>query len=536
MSPRTTDTPTRPASGPDADHVGRDLPEVVTAPGRLADCTFLEEGEVDAVLVAVGAPVEGDDELQPRAGTTDAAVRYGIDLAELAERADFSGAAGTVHTIDLPRPHRSGRTTLPWQGLPSRVVLVGVGRETTTDLRRAGAAVARATRGLGRALTTVAARADVAGATAFVEGYLLASYRTPTASARTGTPPAEQLVLLGPTPDHVVESAVRGAWATWLVRDLTNAPSSTKTPGWMADRATALADVEGLDVRVLGPDELAAGGFGGILAVGRGSASTPRLVTVSYVPFGSPPARGSKHVVLVGKGITYDTGGLSIKQREAMIPMKTDMAGAAVALSVVLSASRAQVKHRVTAVLPLAENHMGADSYRPGDVLTLHDGTTVEIANTDAEGRIVLADALSYADATLDPDVLVDVATLTGAASLGLGRGHAALYTEDEKLRVALESAADLTGERVWHMPLVEDYESALDSSLADLRHVPTDASIGGGSITAALFLRRFVPGRRWVHLDIAGPARATSAVHEVSKGASGYGARLLLRFLEKLR
>ncbi len=238
----------------------------------------------------------------------------------------------------------------------------------------------------------------------------------------------------------------------------------------------------------------------------------------------------------VGKGITYDTGGLSIKPREAMVPMKTDMAGAAVALATVLGAARAQVAHRVTAVLPLAENHVGAASYRPGDVLTLHGGTTVEIANTDAEGRLVLADALAWADATLEPDVLVDVATLTGAASLGLGKQHAALYATDARLSGALEAAGAESGEAVWPMPLVEDYTDAVRSDIADLRHVPQDGKYGGGSITAALFLREFVGTRTWAHLDIAGPARATADKHEVTEGATGYGARLLLRYLAALR
>ena len=516
--------------------VGRDVPEVVVARGRLGQCAFLEDGDVDAVAVAVGAPVEGDDELQPRAGAVDASARYGIDLAELADRASFTGAAGSCHTVDLPRPHGRAAGSLPWSGLPHRIIFVGTGHGSPDDLRRAGAALARATTGLGRVVATVAADAATDTARGFVEGYLLGAYQPPAFSGRpAGSRPAHQLVLLGPTPETVVDAASRSAWATWLVRDLATVPSNVKTPEWFARRVGELADAEGLELSVRGPQELAAEGFGGLLAVGGGSADGPRLVTVGYTPFEAEPARGSKHVVIVGKGITYDTGGLSIKAREAMIPMKTDMAGAAVALAAVVGAARARSKHRVTAVLPLAENHVGADSYRPGDVITLRGGTTVEVANTDAEGRLVLADAMAYADAELEPDILIDVATLTGAASQGLGRGHGALYSTDEKLVAGFETAAQATGENVWHMPLVEDYRGALHSTVADLRHVPTDAP-GGGSITAALFLREFAGRRRWVHLDIAGPARATTASHEVTKGATGYGARLLLRFLEKLR
>ena len=530
--------------------IGRPVPAVGLVAGSLATSDLLLEADVDAVAVPVApsAPDEPDDtDLQPRRGTADAAARYGIDLAELAERAGLTGAAGEAWTLLLPRPVGSAGAALPWAGLPRRLVLVGVGDGTPDELRRAGAALARATRGLRRVLTTVATEPGPGGPAAvraFAEGYLLAAYRV----QRIGAPvspkeaPATELVVVGrdgAPARAALDEAVRGATATWLVRDLANTPSSTKNPGWVADRAGELAREAGLRVEVLGPRELEAQGFGGILAVGSGSASPPRLVTVSYDPADLPdgaPARRGKHVVVVGKGITYDTGGISIKPREAMVPMKTDMAGAAVALATVLGAAAARVPHRVTAVLPLAENHFGAASFRPGDVLRMWGGRTVEIANTDAEGRLVLGDALAWADATLDPDVLVDVATLTGAASLGLGKQHGALYTTDAGLTAALETAAAESGEPVWPMPLVEDYADAVRSTLADLRHVPQDLKYGGGSITAALFLREFVGSRAWAHLDIAGPARATADKHEVTEGATGYGARLLLRYLAALR
>lgn len=513
--------------------VGRSVPEVVSARGTLASCTFLDSGDVDAIAIAIGAPVEGDDELQPRAGTVDASARYGIDLAELAERAVFNGSAGTTHTIDLPTAHARNVQALPWAGLAQRIIFVGVGRESDAELRRSGAALARASVGLSRVVTPIAAGTADDAARAFVEGYLLAAY-TPLrlSAAKPPRGPAEQLVLLGDVPERVIDVATRHAWATWLVRDLTSTPSNVKTPQWFVDRAGELAEAEGLDVTVWDEAALARDGFGGILAVGAGSASPPRLMTVSYTPFAD--ADRASHVVVVGKGITYDTGGLSIKPRATMVAMKTDMAGAAVALAAVLGASQARSPHRVTAVLPLAENHVGADSYRPGDVLTLRGGTRVEIANTDAEGRLVLADALAYADAELAPDLLIDVATLTGAAGVGLGRGHAALFSADDELVAVLEAAARRSGERVWRLPLVEDYLPALRSEVADLRQVPIEAA-GGGAITAALFLREFTGSRRWAHLDIAGPARAASAAHEVPKGSTGYGARLLLRFFESL-
>ncbi|QJW37314.1 leucyl aminopeptidase family protein [Cellulosimicrobium protaetiae] len=527
--------------------VPRALPEVVGARGRLSDSPLVDDAQVDAVVVAVAPPREAEDGLQPRAGTVDATVRYGVDLAELAERAGgrtFRGAAGELVRVDLPRTHAGSEARLPWSGLPPRLLLLGVGAGTVSDLRRAGAALARGARGLERVVSAATADGGPEEVRAFVEGYLLAAYDQSRRGdrERSGDTVAEQLVLLAPEgrPDVAapIAAAQRAAGATWLVRDLANTPSDVKDPAWFADRAVDLADAAGLDSTVRGPAELAAEGFGALLAVGTGSARPPRLVTITYDPaeHGVVPPEGTdaRHVVVVGKGITYDTGGLSIKPREAMVPMKTDMAGAAVALAAVLGAAASRSARRVTAVLPLAENHVGAASYRPGDVLRTWSGRTVEVANTDAEGRLVLADAIAYAVAELAPDVLVDVATLTGAASVGLGRGHAALFATDEAVARVLEDAALATGERVWRMPLVEDYVGALRSDVADLRHVPVE-NPGGGSITAALFLREFVGDVPWAHLDVAGPARATADRHEVVAGATGYGARLLIEALDRL-
>lgn len=521
--------------------IGRTPPAVTVSGGSIATTTLLTDGSTDAVAVPVAPARAGDDALRPLEGTAEAAARYGVDLAEIGERARLTGAAGEIYVLQLPRPVGSS-VTLPWAALPPRLVLVGVGAGRPADLRRAGAALARSSRGLRQVVTTLGAEAhqdasaSATAARAVAEGYLLAAYVPPSAAAPPSrSTDAAELVLLGRDGTRASAAVAEGrtaATATWLVRDLATTPSSTKTPAWLADQAKRLATKAGLEVTVRGPRELAAEGFGGILAVGAGSASTPRLVTVSY----TPATAGGRHVVVVGKGITFDTGGLSIKPREGMVPMKTDMTGAAVALATVLGAAAAGVAHRVTAVLPLAENHFGGASYRPGDVLTMWGGTTVEIANTDAEGRLVLADALAWADATLDPDVLIDVATLTGAATLGLGKQHAALYSADDALVTALVAAADTSGELAWHMPLVEEYEEAVHSDVADLRHVPLDRHIGGGSITAALFLRHFVGQRRWAHLDIAGPARATADKHEVTEGATGFGARLLLRYLDDLR
>jgi leucyl aminopeptidase len=499
------------------------LPRLEAVPGRSLSSAV--GADVLAVPVARSTSGEG---VQPRAGAADAAVAYGLDLADVCERASFTAAAGAVLTVSGARPVTSAGVPA---GLPPVLVLVGTGNGGERDLRRAGAALARAVRGRARVATPVAADAGRAGAQAFAEGLLLASWTPPRVGVTDGPPPAVgSVVLLGCSSPAPLERAAVAARATWRVRDLAATPSSTKDPQWVAGQARALAaGLPGVSVDVLDEAGLAAGGFGGLLAVGGGSASPPRLVRVTWTP---PRPRRARHVVLVGKGITYDSGGLDIKPREAMVPMKTDMAGAAVVLAAVLAAAELQLASRVTALLPLAENAFGGASYRPGDVVTVHGGTTVEVANTDAEGRLVLADALALADADLAPDLLVDVATLTGAASLGLGRRHAALFTGDDAVAAALQRAAAETGEQVWRMPLVEEYRPALDSPVADLRHVPAD-SPGAGSVTAALFLREFAGGRRWAHLDIAGPARADRDEHEVVKGATGFGARLLLRWLE---
>ncbi|WAP52677.1 M17 family metallopeptidase [Arthrobacter sp. ATA002] len=219
-----------------------------------------------------------------------------------------------------------------------------------------------------------------------------------------------------------------------------------------------------------------------------------------------------------------------------MMAMKMDMAGAAVVLAAVEAAAALQLPHRVTAVLALAENAISGSAYRPGDVVRTYNGSTVEIGNTDAEGRVALADALGYAVAGLAPDVLVDVATLTGAAALGLGQQYGALFANSPHLLTALEKAGSDSGDRVWQLPLVQEYGYALESDTADLAHVaPPALKFGAGAIVAALFLEKFVDGTAWAHIDIAGPMRAASDAHEISKGATGFGTRLLISYLRNI-
>jgi leucyl aminopeptidase len=524
------------------------LPEIAVVDGRPAH--LRDGGWTDPVPDALAVPVapapEGEEELQPRGGAADVAALYGIDLLAEAERAELSGRAGTTAVIRLPRV-LPGVVDLPWEGLPETIVLVGVGNGSADDARRAGLALGRAAAGLGTVALSVGEDLTTETLRAVAEGFLLSAFRMPRTgrTPATGRPAPGRLLLLGRVrtdratahdAEATLAEARAGARATWLTRLLAATPSSTKNPVWLADEVARLvreapSDGGTLSVQVHDETWLRRQGMEAILAVGGGSVTPPRLVVVTWAPH-----RASGHVALVGKGITFDTGGLSLKPREAMVPMKTDMSGAATVLAATLAAAELGLPVQVTAVLPLAENAMGGRSYRPGDVVRTFDGTTVEISNTDAEGRMVLADALGWSAGTLGADAVVDVATLTGAAARGLGLGHAALFSDDDDLAAALLAAGEAAGERAWRMPLVEDYRSALDSAVADLAHTATDPHVGGGAVVAALFLRRFAGGARWAHLDIAGPARAGKGRHELPTAApTGHGARLLLRWLEDL-
>jgi leucyl aminopeptidase len=493
------------------------LPDVELTGARFADT------QADTAVVGVrlvdGKPVTGP-------GAAALGERLGIDLEVLVARQASPGRPDEVLDVAV------GRRNCPVE----RVLLVGLGDGSPLAARRAGASIGRRAGKSKLLAADTGAGLDELALRAHVEGLLLATYRfSPAAAAQR--PRLRRVDLHLPARVRLrraVATAAVTARAVHLARDLANTPSNEKDPAWLARRATQLGSRAGLGVTVRDEKALRAEGFGGLLAVGAGSARPPRLIELTYQP--AKPARRAPYVVLVGKGITFDSGGLSLKPRESMVAMKTDMAAGGAVIAVMTALGELGVRARVTALVAAAENLPGASAYRPGDVITQYGGRTVEVVNTDAEGRLVLADALAYADEHLEPDVLIDMATLTGAAAQGLGRRHAALFTADEALAAQLSDAGEASGDRVWRMPLVEDYRAALDSEVADLSHVSRDRSISGGAILAALFLREFAGARRWVHLDIAGPARAERAEHEVTKGATGFGARLLLRWLETLR
>lgn len=357
---------------------------------------------------------------------------------------------------------------------------------------------------------------------------------------KTTTPVEIPTFTIATNEVEALAEANASAEALVLTRDLIHTPSNIKSPLWMAQQAKKVAESKGLSIRVLEGKEIAE--FGGLVAVGMSSPNPgPRFIELSYIPkkIAKSKIKGAAalpHVVIVGKGITYDTGGVSLKRPyDMMAPMKSDMAGSAAALGAISAIADLQPNIRVTVLMMCAENALSGTSQRPSDVITQYGGTTVEIINTDAEGRLVLADGLAYADKNLDPDYLVDIATLTGAATLGLGRQYAAMYTRDSKLATSLKAIGETSGERVWHMPLVDDYADSLESDLADLNHAADKRDYSAGSVTAALYLEHFVGDRKWVHLDIAGTARSESDSGENPKGGTGYGVRLLVDWILSL-
>ena len=319
------------------------------------------------------------------------------------------------------------------------------------------------------------------------------------------------------------------ATAVALVRDLVNTGPSDLVPASFAARAEEIAAEAGLGITVLEEQALAEGGYGGILGVGQGSVHPPRLVRLEYAP-----AQASKVLVLAGKGITFDSGGLSLKPAKAMETMKSDMGGAAAVLAAMQAIAALGLPVRVVGYLPLAENMPSGTAQRPSDVLTIYGGTTVEVLNTDAEGRLVLADALARAGAD-SPDVLVDVATLTGAQVVALGTRVAGVMANDDALRDAVVDAAGRAGEAMWPMPLPEELRKGLESSVADLTNVAPDRN--GGMLVAGLFLREFVPpGVRWAHLDIAGPSFNDGPPHGYTpKGGTGAATRTLVQVAQDL-
>jgi leucyl aminopeptidase len=501
-----------------------------------------------AIVVPTGLPAE-------LGGTT---LPGSIDEA-FAARHRFTAKAGQILVVSQS------------QGAPT-VLAVGIGDPLAPDdeawRKGAAAVVTKATGARGALLLTLPSTVDerrLGEATAL--GATLASYSY---LLRSSEPRASlDELLLVPVATHGVSAQASDdfragveagkvlASATSTARDMVNRIPSEMTPRKLANSMLRrLEKSPDVTVSVWRQPRIEEERLGGLLGVARGSAEEPRLVIATYDPGASDeendalsseregrwstpevsadptdvvPAAPRPHIVLVGKGVTFDSGGLSLKTATGMTTMKTDMTGAAVVLAALTACGALGVTAKVTAIAPMTENMPGGAAMKPGDVLTTRDGTTVEVLNTDAEGRLILADALALA-VELQPDAIIDVATLTGAAVVALGGSVAALMANNQELADDLLSAARTAGEPLWQLPLFTDYESQLDSEIADLKNIGSPGQ--AGSITAGLFLQRFVGEIPWAHLDIAGPSRAEKTEGYIIKGGTAFSLRTLLAFL----
>ncbi len=460
-------------------------------------------------------------------------------IAKTKELVELDRACGGTLTRAIRRddfkgkPGESVRIDVAGVGV-EQILLVGVGdaelsaRDVRAFVHRAASAASKL-----RTLAVLLPIDDDDAIRAAAEGVLGGAYRYLTYLTGDRRPKRmlEGATLLASRSDAKAKAALeRGqvlADAIALTRDLVNAPPNDLTPKALAEAAKKAARAHGLDYRQWDEKGLAKLGANLFLAVNRGSAEEPRMVQLTY----KPKRKAQKRVAFVGKGLTFDSGGLCIKPPGSMLEMKCDMAGAATTIGIAIAAARLELPIEIHAFFGAAENMTGAGAYRPGDVFKSADGKTVEIINTDAEGRLVLADVLAQA-VKLEPDYLIDHATLTGACMVALGPWTAGLFANDDELARRYLAAADVEGESYWRMPLTEDLRESLKSDIADLKHM---GDRWGGAITAALFLREFVGKTRWMHLDIAGPAFLERA-HETSpKGGTGFGVLTAVRFLEQL-
>jgi leucyl aminopeptidase len=487
---------------------------------------------VDADAVVIGV-TKGAGGAIPVPGTKDVDEALGGTLAGTLSALGATGEAGEVTKIPA-----IGKLTA------SLVVAVGMGSASDGDgtfdaevLRRAAGAAVRAlasSRKPGseddiRVALALPAR-DEAEAQAVALGALLGGYAF--RRYRHDSAPDVSITLLAPA-SYAAGAAGRAeviADAVALVRDLVNTGPSDLVPAELADVADQVAADSGLSITVLDEHELTEGGYGGIMGVGQGSVHPPRLVRLEYSPPGA-----QKTLVLAGKGITFDSGGLSLKPAKSMESMKADMGGAAAVLGAMHAIAELGVPVHVVGYMPIAENMPSGTAQRPSDVITIHGGTTVEVVNTDAEGRLVLADVLDAAAAD-SPDVLIDAATLTGSQVTALGPRVGGVMANDDALRDAVVDAARRAGEAMWPMPLPDELRKGLESTVADLSNVPSD-SRAGGMLVAGLFLREFVPsGVRWAHLDIAGPAFNEGAPHGYTpKGGTGAATRTLVQVAQDM-
>jgi leucyl aminopeptidase len=441
------------------------------------------------------------------------------------EVAEFKGGKGKTCSI-----------LAPGAGL-SRVLAVGLGKPaeiTDKILQDAGGSIAS---GLSRdstvAVATGALKAAQAAQVAF--GASLRAYRFD--RYRTKEKPEDKPKLTALTVLTAEGARAKTAWepleavanGVFLTRDLVSEPANILFPAEMADRCRKLTEL-GVKVEVLGPKEMTKLGFGALLGVSQGSEREPRMVIMQWNGASNGSRKGKeKPIAFIGKGVTFDTGGISIKPAGGMEDMKWDMAGAGAVIGLMAALAGRKAKVDVIGAVGLVENMPSGTAQRPGDVVKSYSGQTIEVINTDAEGRLVLADVIWYVQQKFDPKFMIDMATLTGAIIIGLGHEYAGMFTNDDGLAQKLTAVGQSVGEKVWRMPLDEAYDKQIKSEIADMKNV---GGRPGGSITAAQFIQRFVNGKPWIHLDIAGMAWSSKDAPTTPKGATAFGVRLLDRLV----
>ena len=463
----------------------------------------------DAIVVGVG---EGR-----RFDATGAALSEKMPwLSAHLDEAEFTGKVGQVAVVP-------GGDAVPYR----KVALAGLG--PAPDVEQVRRAAGGAARSLSKSVTVATSlhRAVPAAAEAVGGGFVLGAYTFTRHKTEKKPSAIATVVLIDGSPDEVAAAAIGGLVGDGvnLARDLINEPAMEKSPATLAARATAIATEFGLGIRILDEKQIVAERLGGLRGVSLGAANPPRLVELRYEPPGA-----TAFLAVVGKGIVFDSGGLSLKPAENMETMKTDMSGAAAVFAAIRTIAALRLPVKVVGIAPLTENMPGGAAMRPGDVVRARNGKTIEVLNTDAEGRLILADGLSLA-AEQKPDLILDLATLTGAISIALGEKIAGLFGTEDAVE-AVAGAAAAAGERVWRMPLPDDYRKNIDSDVADMKNTGTRY---GGAINAALLLKEFVGDVPWAHLDIAGPARAGEAEHYIPKGGTGFGVRTIVELARRM-
>lgn len=450
-------------------------------------------------------------------------------ISELIGNGDFEGKPSQVSVVYT-------KQTLP----AKRIALVGLGKQKDFNLEKLRAAFASVMRHLRNMNVKEAATSInlnlVPGkkeqiVEAAVEGALLGLYQyTPYKTVdREELKDMDELNIIADAKDYsLIDAAVKKARiiadAVYLVRDMVSAPSNEMTPSIMAQKAREIAKRKNMICKVLDKEKMKELGMNALLAVASGSMEEPKFIILEY----AGGRKKSAPVVLVGKGLTFDSGGISIKPSDKMDEMKTDMSGGAAVMGAIMAAADLQIPLNVVALIPASENMPSGSAFKPGDILKSYSGKTIEILSTDAEGRLLLADALTYAS-EFKPDAVIDVATLTGACVVALGDDVSGMLGTDEKLKREIEKASKSTGELVWELPLWEHYHELIKSDIADYKNAGNRAA---GTITAAAFLSKFTGDYPWVHLDIAGPARVDKDKPYIPKGASGVPVRLLVEFM----